>query len=53
MILITGATGTVGRPLVALLRARGVTVCAGFPARSFVDWVADHADAFGIRGRDS
>jgi uncharacterized protein YbjT (DUF2867 family) len=38
-ILVTGATGNIGRPLVALLKASGATLIAGSPSGAPVDGV--------------
>ena len=46
MILVTGATGKVGRRIVAGLLAEGVPVITGRPATSFTDWAVEHAASF-------
>ena len=58
MILVTGATGTVGRPLADALVGAGADVRAvsrdprdvdkalGRPSRTYAEWVADHTTAF-------
>lgn len=60
MCLITTATGTVGRPLLAELRGHAVRAVTRDPsrlpgavsepdvtrARTFAEWVADHAEYF-------
>jgi uncharacterized protein YbjT (DUF2867 family) len=54
MILVTGATGKVGRHLVTGLLAEGAPVRAltrgaqepGRPATTFTDWAAEHAASF-------
>ena len=59
MILVTGATGNVGREVVKLLADRvqrpgpsstAVEQILGRPARTFADWAADHADVFRATG---
>jgi len=47
MILVTGATGTVGRQTVSqLLDAATVERVTGTPARTFREWASDHAGDF-------
>ena len=48
-VLVTGATGRVGRQVIEILMDAGVPVRAlilGSAPRSFRQWVADHATAF-------
>jgi uncharacterized protein YbjT (DUF2867 family) len=49
-ILVTGATGNVGRQVVSRLLAEPVTSTVreitGTPARPFREWISDHAGDF-------